>query len=240
MGHFDNWLCRCSALGKIVSKSGKLTQTNMTFLDEVFISEIYGTKKEAYGKALDKGVACEEDGFGMLNQVFYKGRFVAKIKEPKQNEYVKGTPDCIVDGCVTDIKNALDLFTFGKADMTHDYEWQVKGYMLLYDLQKGRLFYCLNNMPEHMVMDEQRKMFYTQKKWATMESVDYLMACEELAQAHNYDHMTLAHKFKFWDLERSVNDDVIIHNSVTTAREYLNKKYEDHLKTINKNENLLK
>lgn len=240
MGKFDNWLCRCSALGKVVSKSGKLTQTTMTFLDEVFISEIYGTKKEAYGKALDKGIACEEDGFKMLNDVFYRGRFVAKVKEPKENEFIKGTPDTIIDGCVTDIKNALDLFTFGKAEMSWDYEWQVKGYMFLYNLQKGRLFYCLNNMPEHMVLEEQRKMFYTQKKWATFEAPEYLNACDELASAHNYDNMPLEHKFKFWDLERSVNDDNSIIASVINARHYLNEKHQQHEQMIINNFNLLK
>lgn len=239
MGKFDNWLCRCSGLGNIVTKSGKLTQGAMTYLDEVFIEEVYGISRDAYGKALDKGVACEEDGFKMLNDVFYRGRFVAKVKEPKENEYIKGTPDTIIDGCVTDIKNALDLFTFGKATMTHLYEWQVKGYMFLYNLPKGRLFYCLNNMPEYMVLEEQRKMFYTQKKWATLESPEYLAACDALAQAHNYDHIPLEQKFKFWDIERSQENDNAIIASVISARQYLNAKYDEHEAQILKNKQLL-
>jgi hypothetical protein len=239
MGHFDNWLCRCSGLGKIISKSGKLTQTTMTYLDDVFVAEIYGTRKEIYGKALDKGIACEDDGFKMLGDIFYKGRFIAKVKEPKQNAWIKGTPDTIVDGCVTDIKNALDLFTFGKAHMSWDYEWQVKGYMFLYELQKGRLFYCLNNMPPYMVLEEQRKMFYTQKKWATFDAPEYLAACEELEKAHNYDNIPLAHRFKFWDLTwHDVSRDLII-ESVEIARDYLNKKYELHRYMIEKNEGII-
>lgn len=240
MEKFDNWLCRCSAVGNIVTKSGKLTQGAMTYLDEVFIEAVDGVRKEAYGKALDKGIACEEDGFKVLNDVFYRGRFVAKVKEPKENEYVKGTPDTIMDGCVTDIKNALDLFTFGKAELSHIYEWQVKAYMFLYDLQRGRLFYCLNNMPEYMVLEEQRKMFYTQKKWATFEAPEYLDACDELAQAHNYDHKPIYERFKFWELERSTEDDNAIITAVTSARTYLNDKYEQHLEMIEKNKKLLK
>lgn len=240
MGKFDNWVCRCSALGNIISKRGKLTQTNMTYLDEVFISEIYGTRREAYGKALEKGIACEEDGFKMLNDVFYKGRFVAKVKEPKMGEYLKGTPDTIIDECVTDIKNALDLFTFAKAQMTWLYEWQVKGYMMLYDLPRGRLFYCLNNMPDYMVAEEQRKMFYFKRKWATMEDEGYLAACEELEKAHNYDKMPIYERFKFWDLERDQDEDIRIENAVEGARQYLNEKYDKHQAMIIRNQKLIK
>ena len=74
MGRFDNYKFRASALGKIVSKSGNFTEGNKTYIEEVFIGEMYGVKKEAYGRALDKGVLCEEDGITMLNNTIYKGQ----------------------------------------------------------------------------------------------------------------------------------------------------------------------
>ena len=82
--NFDNWLCRCSALGNVVTASGKLTDGAKTFLLDTFIGEVQGVRKEAYGKALDKGIACEDDGLKMVNDIFYHDRFVAKIKEPKK------------------------------------------------------------------------------------------------------------------------------------------------------------
>lgn len=237
---FDNFKFRCSALGNIVTASGKLTDGAKTHLLEVFIGEMYGVRKEIYGKALDKGIACEQDGFKMLNDTLYPERFIEKIKEPSENEYIKGTADCIPDDIVHDIKNAWDRFTFGKADLTHIYEWQLKGYMFLYDKPKARLFYCLNNMPDHLLANEERKMFYFKQEWATMDSPEYLKACEELRASHNYDSMPIQDKFKVWDIERSADDDEKIIKCVLQARAYLNELLEEYNERIENNIALMK
>src|SRR6187402_2782883 len=124
--NFDNYLFRCSALGNVVTANGKITQGAETYLKELFIGELYKVRKEAYGMALEKGIACEQDGFKMLNTALYPERFVAKIPESKKNEYVIGTPDTIMDDIVYDIKNAFTLFSYGKAELTHLHEMQVK------------------------------------------------------------------------------------------------------------------
>ena len=75
---FSNYKFRCSALGNIVSKSGKFTDGNKTYIEEVFIGELYGVRKESYGKAIEKGKYCEEDGITMLNKAIYPGSIVIK------------------------------------------------------------------------------------------------------------------------------------------------------------------
>lgn len=235
---FNNYQFRCSAIGNIVTDSGKLTVGAKTYLKEAFIGEIHGVKKEAYGKALDKGVACEEDGFKMLNDVIYPGRFVAKEKEPRSNEWIKGTADCILDGCVTDIKNAWDRFTFGKAELSHIYESQLRGYMFLYGVDKARLFYCLSNLPEHMILDEERKLFYTQKKWLTMEDPDFEVACKELREAHNYDAMQIWERFKTWDLYRDIKWEEKMKDCISQARAYMEGLLKDHNEMIDFNKSL--
>ncbi len=236
---FDNYQFRCSALGNVVTASGKLTDGAKTYLGEVFIGEVYGVRREAYGKALEKGIACEEDGFALMNAAIYPGRFVAKIKEPKTNALIKGTPDTIMDGIVYDIKNAYDLFSFGKANLSHLYEWQIRGYMQLFDLQLGRLFYCINNMPEHILLDEERKMFYFQRRWVSMEDPTYLEACDALRSAHNYDNMPMWERFKVWDIERTHEDAIRIAVCVTQARQYLNQLLKEHQERIEYNKSLL-
>lgn len=238
--NFESYHFRCSALGNIVTKSGKLTDGAQTYLKEVFIGELYGVRKEAYGKALEKGVACEQDGLKMLNEALYPGRYVKKITEPTQNEYIKGTPDAIVDEIVYDVKNALDRFTFGKAELSWLYEMQVKGYLMLYGKKHGRIFYCLNNMPDHMVAEEERKMFYTLRKWTTMEAPEYLKACEELRAAHNYDAMPLHARFKVFDVEYTKEDEVRIVSCVEQARRYLKLLWEEHKSMLTSNLALMK
>lgn len=239
--NFDNYLFRCSALGNIVTKSGKLTDGAKTYLEECFIGEIYNVKKEAYGRALEKGVACEVDGFRMLNDALYPGRFVKNYKDTEglTNEFIKGTCDTIVDETIYDIKNALDLFTFGKAEMSHLYEWQLKGYCFLYEKTNARLFYCLNNMPDYLIAEEEKKMFYTQRKWLTMDDGDFLEACEDLRKAHNYDYMPLSHRFKIFETEFTPEDNARIIDAVKAGREYMNTLLKQHIERIELNESLM-
>lgn len=233
---FSNYKFRCSALGKIVSKSGQFTDGNKTYIEEVFIGELYGVRKEAYGKALEKGKYCEEDGITMLNKAIYPESIVIKNKERKSNDFIHGEMDTEKDGIVYDIKNAYDLFTFGKAELTHDYKWQLIGYMWLWGLKKGRLFYTLNNMPEHMLMAEERSLFYKNPgKYLTMESPDFLTDVEELRKAHNYDHMPIWERFKIWDVPFNEEDVEALKRAIIRAREYMQKLYQEHTEMIAKN-----
>ncbi|MFA9219860.1 MAG: hypothetical protein ACEQSL_01595 [Sediminibacterium sp.] len=226
--NFDNYKFRCSALGNIVTKSGKLTDGAKTYLQDCFIGEIYGVRKEAYGRALEKGIACEQDGLKMLNQTLYPETFISKIEEPIENDFIKGTPDCIPNEIVYDIKNAFDRFSFGKAELSHLYEWQVKGYCMLYELQRGRIFYCLNNMPDYMISDEERKLFYMQRMWATMDAPEYLEACDELRAAHNYNSIPVAERFKIFEVAFTTDDFLKIKNAVEQSREHLNELLKEH------------
>ena len=227
MKNFDNYLFRCSALGNIVTKSGKLTDGAKTYLLECFIGEIYGVKKEAYGKALEKGVACEQDGFKMLNDALYPERFIAKIDAPISNEYIKGTPDCVPDK-VWDIKNAFDRFSFGKAELTHNYEWQLKGYCMLLGKSEGAVFYCLNNMPEHMLQDAERIMFYQRREWATMDAPEYMEACDELRAIHTYDNIPVFERFKIFPVEFTDEDSQRIIAAVEMGRKHMNELLDQH------------
>lgn len=237
--NFDKHLFRCSALGNIVTKSGKITEGAQTHLKEVFIGELYGVKKEAYGKALEKGVATEQDGLKMLNDTLYPGRFVAKVQNGFENDFIKGTPDAIMDGIVYDIKNAYDRFTFGKAELSHLYEWQIKGYCYLTGHTSGRIFYCLNNMPDHMISEEERSMFYKLRKWVTMDDPDYLKACDELRAAHSYDMIPIAERFKLFPVEFTTEDKERIEAAVAQARKHLNGLWKEHQEEITGNLELM-
>lgn len=239
MGRYDNYEFRCSALGKIVSKSGRLTDANKTYLRETFIGDLYGVKKEITSRYFEKGKYCEEDGITLLNDTLYRGKLLIKNKERKRNGHIHGEADCIApDDIVYDIKNAFDLFTFGKAALSWDYEWQLKGYCFLWGKEKARLFYCLNNMPEHMLADEERKLFYA-GHYLTYESPDYMEACQELRKAYIYDHMPIYERFKVWDTEFKKADKDRITEAVKEARNFMNELYEAHMDGIAINKQLM-
>lgn len=237
--NFETYKFRCSALGNIITKSGKLTDGAKTYLQECFITEIYGVRKEAYGRALEKGIATEQDGFNLLNKTLYPERFIEKIKEPIENAMIKGTPDCIVNDIVYDVKSAFTLFSYGKAELTHNYEWQVKGYCMLYGLNNGVIFYSLNNMPDYMISEEERSMFYRERKWMSMDSPEYLEACDELRKAHTYDSMPVEDRFKIFPVQYTQDDADRISASVLVARLYLNELLKEHNERIAYNRDLM-
>ncbi|MDA3614682.1 hypothetical protein [Polluticaenibacter yanchengensis] len=235
MGKFDNYEFRCSALGKIVSKSGKLTDGVKTYLEDLFIGETYSTKKDAYGKALDKGRFCEEEGITMLSNTLLKGQLVLKNKERKRNGFIHGECDVVKNGTVYDIKNALDLFSFGKAELTWEYEWQLVGYYWLWECKKAILFYCLNNMPMPMLEEEKRMLFYKDKwKYLSFEDEQYLKDCEALEALHNYDKMPIYEKFKHWEVNVTGEKLETLKDAIIQARKFLNElqgRHEIFIKT---------
>lgn len=237
--NWSTYKFRCSALGKIVSKSGKLTDTNKTYLNELFIGETYGTRKEISSKYFEKGLFEEESGITLLNKTLFIGKLLVKNKERKSNEYIHGECDCIKDGIVFDIKNAWDLFTFGKASLTWDYQWQLVGYMMLWDVDESALFYCLNNTPEHIIMDEEKRMFYSQRKWISFEDPEYLEACENLRKKHNYDSIPLEERFKVFRLKCTEDMKDELKESITKARLYLQELQNEHDARIQENIGLM-
>lgn len=238
INEFLKYEFRCSALGKIISKSGKLTDANKTYLQEVFIGILYGIQKEFTTKYFEKGKYCEEDGITMLNDALYKGTIVIKNKERKHNGYIHGEKDTRVRDKVWDIKNAYDRFTFGKASLTWDYEWQLRGYAWLDDVTESGLFYCLNNMPEHLIVQEERMLFY-RGGYATYDNPQYLKACTELREFHNYDNMPLWDRFKTWDVECTKEHIDTIKECVVQGRQYLKDLYITYVESVNKNKSLM-
>lgn len=236
--NFDNYKFRCSALGKIVSKSGKFTDGNKTYIEEVFNGEVYNVRKEITSKYFEKGLFEEESGITLLNKTLYQKSIIVKNKERRTNDWIHGEADCIKDGIVYDIKNAWDKFTFAKADLTHDYNYQLIGYMWLWELDKARLFYCLNNTPDHIFESEARKMLYT-GNFISEESPEYIEAYNNLKAKHIHDSMPLEQRFKVWDISRSEEQIEVLKKSITMARNYMNELWNDRQATIQKNRELM-
>jgi hypothetical protein len=218
---FSNYKFRCHQLGKIISSSGKLTDSNKTYLNDLFVGEIEGVKKTFNSKYLEKGLFVENSGIELLNKVFFKNGLALKNKERKTNEFIQGECDVYKDGIVFDVKNAWDLFTFGKAKESHDYIWQLKGYCMLWGTSLGILFYCLNNTPENLLEREKRSLLYTNLNLISDQSPEYIELCNELDRLHDYSNRLLIDRFKYWAINYTDKDADIIKTSVVNARNYL-------------------
>ena len=238
MRTFNDFKFRCSALGKVISKSGKLTEYNKTYIKECFIGDVYKVQKDIQSKYFEKGIACEQDGLQMLNDVLYKGQYLPKNKVEFENEYIKGTPDAVYKGKVYDIKNAYDLFTFGKAHLSWDYEWQVKGYLYLTHQKEGAIFYTLSDMPDYLISQEEKSLFY-RGNYLTFESPDFQEACIELRKKYIYNYMSVSERFKLFPVQLTDCDVQIIEASVLNARSEMNNLYKAFLNQILDNKKLM-
>lgn len=237
---FSTYKFRCSSLGKIVTSSGTLTDASKTYLKELHVCETYGIEHNITSKYFEKGICNEQDAIEMLNKVIHPNLFLAKNKIRMENEWIHGELDVDVQPAkiVYDTKIAWDLFTFGNAKLTHDYEVQLKGYCWLRGYDHGRLFYCLTDMPEHLIIKEETSLYY---KGGFNDTADpnYIEACLKLRKAYDYSFLPLEAKFKMWDVWFTEEDIEKIKHCVNMARLFLCKLEKDRLETLIKNKKII-
>jgi len=241
---FSKYIFRASELGKIIGASGKLTDGNKTYLKEIFTSAINGTRKQIQSKYFEKGLFAEQSGIDLLNKVI--PTFIDSVKntERKTNEFITGEIDTEKDSIIYDVKNAWDIYTFDKADLTHEYKLQLKGYLWLWQAKQARLFYCLNNTPEHLLISEEKKILFSGTKldgtyFTTGEDPEYLEQCEEMRKQHTNDFKPLEERFKIWDVYLEDCDIENMKSGITSAREYLNTLWEKREDQIKYNRSLM-
>lgn len=143
-----NFKIRASALSKIMSnskKEGELSQTAKTYLMEWYANE----DKQIHSKYLEKGVMMELEAIQFAANVLELG-VVEKNKINFTNDYMTGTPDVKEGELIVDCKCPWDRATFQSNvfGIDKDYEWQLRGYMILTGATRAILFYALMDTDE--------------------------------------------------------------------------------------------
>lgn len=142
-------LIRCSSLDDIMTsgrtKTG-LSATAKAVIEKMAIEDFYNTPIVFCNKYMQKGIECEQDSIDLFNLMFFKNLF--KNQERKSNDYIIGECDLIDVDSVIDIKTSWDIKTFAMQKINPtSYEWQLRGYMWLYDKNKACTVHCLVNTP---------------------------------------------------------------------------------------------
>jgi hypothetical protein len=139
---------RPSSLGKIMSKSkkpGELSQTCITYLKECYAED----KEELSSKYLTKGILLEDEAIQSASKVLYGGIKAYKNEDIYANEWLVGTPDVILKNSIIDTKCSWNRKTLldSALELNTDYEWQLRGYMMLCNKDYATLFYYLGDTP---------------------------------------------------------------------------------------------
>src|SRR6185295_6684987 len=138
---------RCSQIGKIMGngKGGELSQTCKTYLHEWYAED----NEPIHSKYLDKGIWVENDLIDFAVEQLGYG-IGSKNMFSAENDYITGTCDVLFDDCVIDTKACWDrksLHDIATSKIDSDYEWQVLGYLEIYNRKKGIVFHGLLNTP---------------------------------------------------------------------------------------------
>ena len=155
-----NLIVRCSALSKIMtksrSKSSPLSETAKTFVMEKAKEDFYGIRPNISNKFTEKGIRNEDLGIEMVNQ----SRFMEfkKNTERISTDWLTGECDINTGDKIIDIKCSWSFDTFpafqeeaDKAVKKSGYDWQLRGYMMLYNRPMGEVIYCLTTTPPDLL-----------------------------------------------------------------------------------------
>ena len=150
----NNILLRASSIGNIMAYPEKDTLADgaKTYLEKLASQYILDWKENLDTFEVQKGLDCEELSIDLYNAV--NGTFYSKNTDRVSTELITGECD-ILDASadlVIDIKTAYSKKTF-PVFLTPSklYEWQLRCYMHLYDVNQAELAYCLVSTPEHLI-----------------------------------------------------------------------------------------
>jgi len=149
---------RASSLGKIMtnprSKSEVLSETAKSYIKSLAKQNFYNYKTTIDTKQMRKGIEFEDQSIQLVNTVMLKN--FKKNEERKTRGHLTGHADIITDKSIIDIKTSWSLETFPAFEEDADdkaYEWQLRGYMHLYNKANAKLIYCMVDTPNELLTE---------------------------------------------------------------------------------------
>lgn len=156
---------RASALGELMTdpreKTEILSKGAKTALDKMAKEFVYGFNEVISGKYMEKGVIVEDQSIELYNSVFFTN--YKKNTERKTNDWLTGECDIFTGDKIIDIKSSWSLPTFpATAEEGHDkgYEWQLRAYMMLWNVDEAEIAYCMVNTPDELIKFEQEELHF--------------------------------------------------------------------------------
>lgn len=161
-------LFRASSVGDLMASpdKDKLPAGAITKLDKMISQKLLNWRDDFDFVALEKGRICENESIELYNEI--SDTFYVKNIERITKGNLTGECDLIdkSESLVIDIKTAYSKKTFPLfMKMSSLYEWQLRSYMYLYDVNHAELAYCLVDTPHDL-----RKK-YEQDSWYEMYDV---------------------------------------------------------------------
>lgn len=159
---------RASSISRIMTeakaKDEPLSVGAKTELESIAKQLVYGYSKQVSSKQMEKGILVEDQSIELYNSVFFTN--YKKNTERRTNGWVTGECDIFTGTKVIDIKSPWSLDTFPALSATgtdKDYEWQLRAYMWLWEVQEAEIAYCLISTPPELIGYESEELHYVEE-----------------------------------------------------------------------------
>ena len=155
---------RASSLSDLMTDSKGKDETlsigAKTYITKQAKQFVYGFDEFFSSKYTEKGILVEDRSIELLNSVLFTD--YKKNTERKTNDWITGEADIVADSII-DIKSSWSLATFpvlASDGSDKGYEWQLRAYMMLWDMDSAQIAYCLVSTPDHLVGFEDKALHY--------------------------------------------------------------------------------
>lgn len=211
-------IIRCSSLGKLMTEprsksSGPLSEGAKSYVRELAAQSILGIDFIIQSRQFDKGNACEAEAIELINRV--RGLSLAKNTERRTAHGLTGECD-LFDAATREGRDAkcawnASTFPITAADIQSGstaslYEWQCRGYMLLWDAPRWSIDYCLLDTPPDLIGYEP-------------------------ASLHVVSHVPEHMRITTWTIERDAEKEALIAVKIAAARAYYAEVIEEFERT---------
>lgn len=128
-----------------------------SYIRELAAQDIFGVDFEISSKQTEKGIEVEPESIALLNRVH--GLSLVKNTERKTNGFITGEADLFDYEARRghDVKSSWSIATFPISAADGEdrmYEWQMRGYMALWEADEWQVNYCLVDTPERLISYE--------------------------------------------------------------------------------------
>lgn len=233
---FSKVKIHCSSLGVLfieprdaaAKKAGELSATAKAHLIKVYIQEYWGRRRDISTKEIKKGTVSEPQSIELIS--ILDDKTYEKNDEIKENEWIIGTPDVVEELEIQDVKSSYDAETFIPLlidPLEKMYEYQMQGYMWLFDKEKALVRRCLVSTPDSIVNEEKRWLL-NRMDVISEESPEYKRAAAKLEYNLIFDDIPPEERVITHEVLRSEEIIAAIPAKVEKAREFLKFLHEKH------------
>ena len=227
-------LFRSSGVGALMTdprakkdkEAGVLSASAKTLVEDTWRLINFGYRKDIKNKYLSKGNDYETDSIARYNKVFNTS--AVKNTERRSNKFITGECDIITKDTVIDVKTSWDLKTFMDGELTPLYEYQLRCYMELWNVDKAVLAYCLVDAKSEIVEKEQGYITkdYDNVNGDTYSDEAFDNLARDLKQVETNlilgDKLTDKQRVRTFEVTRDKSIISELYDRITKAREYYN------------------